>query len=86
MKRSKRCPKCQGTDLLHVPTFMEAGDMGRTPMAVTEAETGEMFGIPMMTPVGEFEVVICRHCGYAEFYVKNAGDIPADGTNVKYLE
>ncbi len=91
MKNSRRCPKCQNQHLLYVPQIADRfGDSAAhelsTPMKVVHsAKTKElMFGVKAVTTsrAGELEAVICRGCGYTEFYTRDVAELEIDGVHV----
>ncbi len=70
MRRRQRCPACAAQSILHFATVRDHnyGD-AFAPMAL------ELRGILSTTPIGEFEIYVCRGCGLVEWYVKGAGEI-----------
>lgn len=86
MRDSRRCPKCQHSEILLLKRV--AGElvyMARGPGAQTAPA-----GVPQPPPVTwrratPREAYICRACGYTEYYTLELESIPVDGELVVVL-
>ncbi|MCB9616878.1 MAG: hypothetical protein H6722_30965 [Sandaracinus sp.] len=88
MKRSGRCPKCDGS-VIYVADVADHDDGHMKPMRIARhVDRQRMLGmnVDVTTSVGDLEAGVCRDCGYTEFYVKNPSDIPLDGKTAWLLE
>ncbi len=77
MKQSKRCQKCQSTEIYHSPYVMDRGE-GNAAMCLAIRRTGPIDA----HEVGRFEVFVCRSCGYSELYVVDFADLGDSPTTV----
>lgn len=81
MKKAKKCPKCESSDILKIDSVAaneETGYLQRQPtfkLAVIGNGTGGRSG--------ELEAYACQECLYVEFYLKQR--IWVDGNNVTKL-
>lgn len=64
MKTSGACPKCKEQAIYHSECVMDRGD-GNEAMCLAIARTDPIEA----RELGQFEVYVCRRCGYSEFYV-----------------
>lgn len=64
MKHTKVCPKCEGTDILHVHGILEMGDIGNNIYTGASKLTA--------APVGRY---LCCECGYMEEWLDQLRDI-----------
>lgn len=64
MKRSGTCPKCEGTSIYHSACIMDRGD-GNEAMCLAIRRNDPIDA----REVGQFEVYVCRKCGFSELYV-----------------
>lgn len=73
MKTSGKCPKCSGTALFHSACVMDRGE-GNVAMCLTIMRKDVIHA----EEVGQFEVYVCRACGFAEMYVVDADQLPEE--------
>ena len=94
MKTTHRCPKCQFDRILYITHVADrygeyATSEASTPMKIAHyrKQVGSVFGLAMTKTerAGELEAVVCRRCGYTEFYTKDPDQIIVDGTHVREL-
>jgi len=86
MKRSLTCPKCGNTHLLYIAKTADhdRGVFRHAQLAITSE-------LPGCSPPkyeaagGEMDAMVCRACGYAEYYVSNPASIPIDGQFVREI-
>ena len=64
MRKSLRCPKCQGRKIIHVPVVRDKG-YNRLMIEYRMGFFGDRED-------GEFESYICRACGFTELYTVDA--------------
>lgn len=70
MRDSLHCPKCKHGEIIHVPSVRDSG--------YNRLLVDQRLGFMHSEEFGEFEVYICRGCGFAEMYVKGAANLPID--------
>lgn len=88
MKRSGRCPKCDGP-VIYVAQVADEDEGGlRAMKLVRHVKRDRVLGVAVdvAEPVGELEAGVCRVCGYTELYVKNPEEIPLDGRTAWIIE
>ena len=79
MRLSQSCPKCHGTELLHVSQVTDLAEGNRPlPWALVTQVEGKH-----SVPYGKVEAYVCKHCGLTEFYTAGAAEIPVDGVVIK---
>ncbi len=80
MKRSQRCPKCQGQRLWVVERFRVPGEVAPgTPLPVaTYVEKGGLFTIAGAQPKGRIDLWVCDACGYAELWAAELAGLRED--------
>jgi predicted nucleic-acid-binding Zn-ribbon protein len=81
MKKSLRCPKCQGERIWVIERFRvpDETDSGRQLSVVQNQETTKGFmGLPRVTPRGHFDLYACNGCGYSELYAEKLSELTAD--------
>jgi len=68
MKNSHRCPKCQNHQLLEIPQVNDRSGRQDTdePMYLVSGFAKRQ---------GLLSAMMCRRCGYTEFYVKEPGSV-----------
>lgn len=77
MKRTKRCPKCDGQSLLFLREVADAtgGFGGFTAWRLVQSADGR-------SACGYVQALVCRGCGFTELYVYDPESIPVDGDRV----
>jgi len=70
MKNSKTCPKCSHGEVYHSPCVMDRGD-GNEALCLAIGRSDPITA----RVVGQFEVYVCRSCGFSEFYVRSPGEL-----------
>jgi predicted nucleic-acid-binding Zn-ribbon protein len=73
MKTSGRCPKCGGAALFHSACVMDRGE-GNVAMCLAIMRQDPIHA----DEVGQFEVYVCRRCGFSELYVVDAERLPLE--------
>ena len=85
MRKTGLCTKCQNNQLLHVGAVADTGewDTEIRPMelAILFQGTG-FFGDEKRTRAGRLSAVVCKKCGYTEFYVLDPQSIVPDNKYV----
>jgi predicted nucleic-acid-binding Zn-ribbon protein len=66
MKVTKRCVKCGSRRIFYSPCVMDRGD-GNVAMCLAIAREDAISA----REVGQFEVYVCRRCGFSELYVRD---------------
>jgi predicted nucleic-acid-binding Zn-ribbon protein len=83
MRKTGICPKCEHQHTLLVDTVADM-DYGVGPLHVASITTEKRrFGVEIRKAVGKLSAVVCKACGYTEFYVQNPGSIPVDDEYVR---
>jgi predicted nucleic-acid-binding Zn-ribbon protein len=73
MKSSKRCPKCEHTEILFFPQIADRDDRDNVrPLAVHVTH----YDWKDDDEIGKIQAYVCRACGYTELYTKEPGAIP----------
>lgn len=94
MKKTQRCPKCDGDRILYIAQVADRygehlNSDATTPMKIAhyEKNVGSILGMAMSTTsrAGELEAGVCAACGYTELYTRDPHNIIVDGTNVQEL-
>jgi len=82
MRKSEICLKCSNNQLLHVGAVADTGrsDKEMRPMLLALMIMG--YGSEQLTRAGQLTAVVCRKCGYTEFYVADPESITPDGKYV----
>ena len=77
------CPKCSNNHILLSKYVADRGanDMRALHAAIVPASNNKY----LVEGAGALSSVICRSCGYTEFYVADAGAIPIDGVIVREI-
>ena len=75
MKKTGRCPKCDGNKLGVITRVRDQGDRGIDRRHVGTTTSRGIF-LVAKDPVGEVEAYVCTECGYFEEYVRDAAKIP----------
>lgn len=70
MKSKGVCPKCEAAKIFHSACVMDRGD-GNEAMCLAIGRSDPIEA----REIGQFEVYVCRHCGYSELYVQNPGEL-----------
>ena len=71
MKNSHRCPKCQNHQLLEIPQVNDRSGK--------QDADNPMYLVSTPKRQGLLSAMMCRRCGYTEFYVKNPGSVQPAG-------
>jgi hypothetical protein len=79
MKLDVRCPCCDAGQILHAAEVLDR-NQGRAKLSVVQPSVWRNKAL------GEFEIYICTHCGWCEWYVKKPGDIPTDEEIIRLIE
>lgn len=66
MKATKRCVKCGSKRIYYSPCVMDRGS-GNVALCLAIGRADAISA----REVGQFEVYVCRRCGYSELYVKD---------------
>jgi len=74
MKISHRCPKCQHHRLLEIPQVNDRSGKQDTDKPMFLVSTPER--------QGKLSAMMCRRCGYTEFYVHNPASVQPAGRRV----
>ena len=79
MKNSRRCPKCGGSRIGHVPTLYDKDDTAAANNFQPEAlgvafEQGWL--VVSSKAIGQLEAFVCGGCGFHETYVKDPQTVP----------
>ena len=83
MRKSGICPKCSNNQLMHVGAVPDIGHYNEIrPMRLAMAFTGVGWFGKKVEPAGQLTAVVCRKCGYTEFYVLDPESISPDGEYV----
>ena len=67
MKHSQTCPKCQSTDILHIP--------GKSQKAGYDAGENIRTGRTNFGGLALVDIYVCSNCGYTEDWVASAEDL-----------
>jgi len=80
MKKTFRCPKCNHNHVLYVSIVPDKGgsEMTRPANISQVAVKAGLLGGTRMEEVGSLSAMVCRQCGFAEFYVADPSSIPID--------
>ena len=73
MKRTRKCPKCGGTDIVADAKVIDRGDMNHEQemtLATFQNPDALIFKGKQHTVVSAW---VCAKCGYTEFYADNPG-------------
>lgn len=73
MKTSGKCPKCASPALFHSACVMDRGE-GNVAMCLAIMRRDVIHA----EEVGQFEVYVCRKCGFSELYVVDADQLPLE--------
>ncbi len=68
MRKSRRCPKCEHGEVLHVPKVMDS-DFNQHALGV------RMTLLMKREMVGALQAYVCLGCGFVEWYVDDAAAI-----------
>lgn len=83
MRATNICPKCQGQSILLVRQIPDSTGLGGAQhIAVVQKSPDAWWE---RTMAGRLEALVCRACGYTEFYVKDPQSIPVDGKLVSEI-
>jgi predicted nucleic-acid-binding Zn-ribbon protein len=86
MRKSGICPKCSNNQLLHVGAVADTGrsetEVRPMMLAAIFIGTGLLGGGENFARAGQLTAVVCRKCGYTEFYVLDPETITPDGRYV----
>lgn len=69
MRKDHICPRCEHDEVVHSPTVLDSTDSLRVSMAIIKPSVWSS------KTEGEFEVYVCRGCGFVEWYVKEPGKL-----------
>jgi len=70
VKVSRSCPKCQGREIYHSPCVMDRGE-GNEALCLAVRRSDPI----QAQDLGQFEVYVCKRCGYSEFYVIHPNEL-----------
>jgi len=70
MKTTRKCVKCSKDDLYHSACLMDRGE-GNEALCLTLGRSGPIAA----RELGQFEVYVCKACGYSELYVANPSEL-----------
>jgi len=76
MKRSERCPKCGGTDILKDALTVDRDTHGRIAVGNLGQPDALVFKGLKTTPVHAW---VCAKCGFVEFYAADPASIRVTG-------
>ena len=78
MRNTKRCSKCNGTNIGHldsIPDRTEASEPAKQSIGITRGKKNAgMLLAPRIEH--EIEVYVCTTCGYLEYYAKQPETVP----------
>ncbi|MBI2388345.1 MAG: hypothetical protein HYV09_01900 [Deltaproteobacteria bacterium] len=79
MKRTWRCPKCNGARIGYFETLPDSahGEASK-PRMIGNQVVGSFLGLQAHQGAAPVEAFVCTECGYFEEYVKNPTTIPWD--------
>ncbi len=85
MRKSLRCPKCQGQKILAVDAIQDKApaNIGNTSLSIDSKAPWTTLG--SFKNMGQFTCCICATCEYVEWYVAGAASLPIDGKTVRLL-
>jgi len=82
LKRDLSCPNCDGREIWRIERMQERGaGSSLRPIGVQH----EMNFWTGPEPRGAFETLICKGCGYTEWYAKEIGFLKHDPVNGVHL-
>lgn len=82
MQRDLQCPNCDGREIWRIETMHERDEsLQPKPMGV-RLEPRMFRGLENH---GKFETLICKKCGYTEWYAKAIGFLKSDPVNGVHL-
>jgi predicted nucleic-acid-binding Zn-ribbon protein len=87
MRKTGICPKCSHNRLLHVGAVPDRGDYSviqEMHLAIFFLGKG-FFGEEKRASVGKLSAVVCRGCGFTEFYVRDPEVMQPDGRYITEL-
>lgn len=64
MREDQTCPRCEHEEVVHAESILDRAHEGRAQLSVIQPS------IWSSQTEGEFEVYVCRSCGFVEWYVK----------------
>jgi len=82
LKRDLRCPNCEGREIWRIQTMKERGASGAPELMAVMLERTFFSG---SEPRGQFETLICKACGYTEWYAKQIEFLRHDPVNGVHL-
>jgi predicted nucleic-acid-binding Zn-ribbon protein len=85
MRKTGICLKCSHNQLLYVGAVADTGEFASEirPMRLAVILTGRgLFGAEKLGRAGQLSAVVCKSCGYTEFYVLDPESIKPDGEYV----
>lgn len=84
MRKTLRCPKCEGEKILAVDAITDKSQLEKGAVLAIDADRPwTIFGSWKNT--GQFSCCVCAACGYAEWYVRDAANLPVDGERIRVL-
>jgi predicted nucleic-acid-binding Zn-ribbon protein len=76
MRKTHRCPKCQGRKLWHIEQMSERNGHNQLgPIAVAFHQSWLGLGAQQQ---GSFETYICKACGFTEWYAQGFEELRED--------
>ena len=85
MRKTKTCPKCQCTKLLHVAAVVDRDEGVHQATLAARHEGYSFMGNEKIRPVGKLEAVTCSACGFTEHYVTDPEELKPDGKTITWL-
>jgi hypothetical protein len=83
LQRDLKCPNCDGREIWRIETMHERGRSSAHPQPMGVTLETRMFGDPDAR--GKFETLICKACGYTEWYARAIGFLKNDPVNGIHL-
>ena len=75
MKKSNRCPKCEGTDIAHADTVADKNAIGGPSNMSLGVGIKRKGLLAKEVPWGQLEAFACKGCGYTELYVTDLASL-----------
>ena len=78
MRKSGKCPKCEGHVFWRIERVQQIGDQGVIANLPVGYVRHSGFLADSREGVGSFEVYVCKACGFSELYAVNVGKLTND--------
>lgn len=81
MKRTQRCPKCNGQRLWVIDTFRVPGESAAgavLPVVTHQEQSTGRFSLGRSSPQGSFNLWLCDACGYSELWAEKISGLRHD--------